>query len=87
MKLLKSEDATAEVLQVTFRHVNGTVRRGPLQELKVFDKASEWSSFAGTIEYRNIFRVEDSTARLWLDLGHLRDVSELEINGRIIGAK
>ncbi|HVU58646.1 MAG TPA: glycosyl hydrolase [Puia sp.] len=73
--------------EVTFHHFNGTVRSISLPALKPFDAQSEWKSFAGAIEYRSTLHVEDAGGRLWLDLGHLRDVSELELNGRIIGAK
>jgi len=78
--------------QVTFHHVNGTVRTVMMEDLKPFDAQSEWHAFAGTIEYRgqitrSIDKKEDHSRRLWLDLGHLRDVSEVELNGRVIGAK
>ncbi|HVV02726.1 MAG TPA: glycosyl hydrolase [Puia sp.] len=88
-------DETCRVIpewQVTFHHVDGTVRTVTMEELKAFDAQSEWHGFAGTIEYRGKLvrkgdMVEDGARRIWLDLGHLRDVSEVEINGRVIGVK
>jgi len=79
--------AVAGPWEVHFHHFDGVVRKTNLAELKPFDEQSEWKAFAGTIEYRGILRVDGASGRLWLDLGHLRDVSELELNGRIIGAK
>jgi hypothetical protein len=73
--------------EITFHHFDGVVRKTSLSEIKPFDEQSEWNSFAGTIEYRVALHLESAGGRLWLDLGHLRDVSELEINGVIIGAK
>jgi hypothetical protein len=73
--------------ELTLHHVDGVVRKAVLEKLAPFDEKSEWSSFAGTIEYRGVLHLSDTAGRLWLDLGHLRDVSELEIGGRIIGAK
>jgi hypothetical protein len=73
--------------EVTFHHFDGVVRKEELQTLAPFGEQSEWHSFAGTIEYRGTLQVEQAGGRLWLDLGHLRDVSELEVNGFLIGAK
>ncbi len=43
--------------------------------------------FAGTITYRKVLNMGDITGRAYLSLGHIYDVSELEVNGRPIGIK
>ncbi|HVW61198.1 MAG TPA: hypothetical protein VHC48_14205, partial [Puia sp.] len=73
--------------EVTFHHVNGVSKTVTLQELQAFGEDSEWNSFAGTIEYRGMFRMDKLNGRTWLDLGHLRDVSTLEMNGRRLGVR
>jgi hypothetical protein len=79
--------SVAGAWDVSFHHVDGVVRKTVLDTLKPFDEQSEWKDFAGTIEYRGVLHVDHPGGRVWLDLGHLRDVSELEINGRIVGVK
>ncbi len=73
--------------EVTFHHVNGVSRTVTLQELRAFGEDSEWNSFAGTIEYRGMLKMDELDGRVWLDLGHLRDVSTLDMNGRRMGVR
>ena len=44
-------------------------------------------SFAGSIVYYKTIKINKSTEKLWLDLGNIRCVSELEVNGKRLGAK
>lgn len=87
VELTRKRVAVQGPWEVTFHHVNGTSRTVTLQELRAFGEDSEWKSFAGTIEYRGKFRMDELNGRTWLDLGHLRDVSTLEMNGRQMGVR
>ncbi|HEY6902243.1 MAG TPA: glycosylhydrolase-like jelly roll fold domain-containing protein, partial [Puia sp.] len=69
---------------IALHHVNGTTHNITTNDLSIIDK--DWNTFAGIIEYRTQFRTT-TNKRTWLDLGHLRDVTQLELNGRPLGTK
>ena len=68
--------------EVSLHHVNGTTRTMSMSTLEAID-----NDFAGTIVYRGVVRLDRAGGRIWLDLGHVRDVTELEVNGRHVGVK
>jgi len=55
-------------------------------------RTGDWTSqgylyFAGVGEYRQVVRVGNRRGRAWLDFGACRDVLEVEVNGRPLGAR
>jgi hypothetical protein len=44
-------------------------------------------SFAGTIIYRKQIHIEKAQRTVWLNLGHLHAVSELQVNGHALGIR
>ncbi len=58
-----------------------------------FDKLSDWSTnknlgirnYSGTATYRKTFSVSATTARTWLDLGDVRELAEVRLNGKSLG--
>ena len=68
--------------EVSLHHVNGTSRKVSMSALGAIDK-----DFSGTIVYRGVLPLDRAGGRVWVDLGHLRDVSELEVNGRKVGVR
>jgi hypothetical protein len=82
-----SERTIAGPWNVSLIHVDGTTQTKVLQNLIDFSQHDDLKSFAGTIIYSNHFQVEYPNQHLILDLGHLHSVSQLEINGRLIGTR
>jgi len=68
--------------EVSLHHVNGTARIVNMSSLEAIEK-----DFAGVVVYRGVFHLDRIDGRTWLDLGHLRDVTELEVNGRRVGVR
>lgn len=72
---------------LTGQHVDGTVIKKEMEELKDLKEIPEWIQFAGNIIYRANFAVNDNTKIEWLNLGKVYGVSELFINGQNVGVK
>jgi hypothetical protein len=72
---------------VKFVHVDGTMQSRVLENLFDLSQHDNLKSFAGTIIYSNQFQVDHPDRHFVLDLGHLHSVSQLEINGRLIGTR
>ena len=69
-------------------HVDGTVQSRVLQTLVDITQLDNLKSFAGTLIYSNHFQVDRADLHAALDLGHPQySVSQLEINGRLIGTR
>ena len=82
-----SERTIAGPWNVRLLHVDGTTQTRVLQNLIDFSQHDDLKSFAGTMIYSNHFQVDHPDRHLVLDLGHLHSVSQLEINGRLIGTR
>jgi hypothetical protein len=68
-------------------HVNGTSRTIQLTELTDLKSRPDTKDFAGTILYQSVSPVNIKGSRIYLDLGHINDISELEINGMPLGTR
>jgi hypothetical protein len=68
-------------------HVNGTTQSRVLQTPIDLCQVDDLKSFAGTMIYSNHFRVDYPNRHFVLALGHLHSVSQLEINGHLIGTR
>lgn len=82
-----SEQTIAGPWNVRLVHVDGTIQTKVLQNLIDFSQYGDLKSFAGTIIYGNQFQVDHPNQHLILDLGHLHSISQLEINGHLIGTR
>jgi len=82
-----SERTIAGPWNVKLIHVDGTTQSRVLENLIDFSQHDDLKSFAGTMIYSNHFQVDHPDRHLILDLGHLHSVSQLEINGRLIGTR
>lgn len=70
-----------------FRHCHdGSVRKTPLNKLHDIKDLTEFSAFAGTITYSNIFQISDPE-NIIINLGKVFGLSELKVNGENCGAK
>jgi hypothetical protein len=69
-------------------HVDGTIQFRVLQTLMDITQLDNLKSFAGTLIYSNHVQVDRADLHAVLDLGRPQySVSQLEINGRIIGIR
>jgi len=73
--------------QVTLQHVNDTSKKITLDEPTDLKLREDTKDFSGTIIYNKVINIEDDYTKIYLSLGHIYDVSELEVNGRPMGAK
>jgi glycosyl hydrolase family 106( putative alpha-L-rhamnosidase) len=73
--------------QISLNHVNETSKRITLDSLTDLKQKDELKNFSGTIIYRTTVSIDVADKKTYLDLGHVYDVSELEVNGQYIGAK
>jgi hypothetical protein len=73
--------------ELTLNHVDGVGENRVLEDLVDFSQKEDLRSFAGIITYRNQFHIDQPGHPLWLDLGRIHCVSELEVNGRPLGVK
>jgi len=72
---------------LTGHHVNGTVVKDKIDQLKDLKEFPQWVHFCGSIVYRTNFDVGDARKVEWLNLGKVDGVSEVFINGKNAGAK
>jgi len=73
--------------QLSLNHVNGVSKKITLQQLTDLKKIEELKDFSGTIIYHKTIVINNPDKKTYLDLGHINDVSELEVNGRPMGTK
>lgn len=73
--------------QLSLNHVNGTETKLLLDQLTDLRHKEEYKDFAGTITYLTTINMVDITEKMYLSLGHIYDISELEINGQPLGTK
>ena len=72
---------------LTLIHVNGTKQSRVMQTLIDLSQQDDLKSFAGTMIYRNHFQIDHPSQHTIIDLGHLHSVSQVEINGHLIGTR
>lgn len=73
--------------QLTLNHLNNTSAKITIDSLTDLKLRPDTKDFSGVITYHNVVRVNDISGKTYLSLGHINDVSELEVNGRLIGTK
>ncbi|HZE85465.1 MAG TPA: hypothetical protein VE035_14215, partial [Puia sp.] len=66
---------------------NGVSKKTRLDQLTDLGQVEEWKDFAGTLLYHNTLVINDATGKTLLDLGHINDVSELEVNEQPMGTR
>jgi hypothetical protein len=72
---------------LTGQHINGTVVKDKINQLKDLKEFRQWVHFCGSIVYRTNFDVTDASKAEWLNLGKVHGVSEVFINGKNAGTK
>ena len=90
-EVLGLEDALNKDWSVSFQPNRGA------PEMVAFDRLSSWSDnsidgvkyFSGTATYAKTIQIPESAlapgAHLWLDLGDVKDVAEVAVNGKYLG--
>ena len=73
--------------QLTLRHLNDTTQKITLPELTDLKLRPDMQDFSGTIVYHKVINLSNAAGKTYLSLGHIYDVSEVEVNGRPLGAK
>ncbi len=73
--------------QLSLNHVNNTSEKITLDTLADLKKTASLQQFSGTILYHTVVPINDPSKKTYLSLGHIYDVSELEVNGRPLGTK
>jgi hypothetical protein len=90
-KIIKTEKAQRTVIkgpwQLTLNHINNTSQKMTQEVLADLKLSPATKDFAGSIIYKNVFNLKEITGDFYLSLGHINDVTELEINGMSIGTK
>jgi alpha-L-rhamnosidase len=89
---LASRDDTAESTIVgpwslSLVHVNGTVQSKTLKDLVDLSQDEDLRFFAGTMIYSNQFWVDTVNRNTFLDLGQVRSISRVAVNGRSVGIR
>ena len=73
--------------QLELQHINDTSKKISLPRLIDLKQRTDTKDFSGTIIYRTLVNMTNLSGKTYLTLGHIYDVSELEVNGRPIGTK
>jgi hypothetical protein len=73
--------------QLTLKHFNGTTRQLSLATLVDLKTNTDTKDFSGAIIYNTTVSLNDAAGTTYIDLGHIYDVSELEVNGRHMGTR
>lgn len=69
-----------------FHHMNGKKKQLEIGKLEDLVKNKETKSFAGEVIYEKSF-MNDSTKNKFIDLGDVQGITELTLNGKVIGTK
>jgi hypothetical protein len=73
--------------RLSLHHINGTSENITLDELADLKLRPDTKDFSGTIIYHKVINITDVAGKTYLTLGHIYDVSDVEVNGRPMGAK
>ena len=88
--VVASEDPFARVTgpwSVTFAPVVGAPYEATLPALVDLGQSADHDTFAGTATYRTPFRLDDPLSAAVLDLGDVREVAEVTLNGTPLGVR
>lgn len=69
------------------QHVNGTSKQLTQDVLTDIRQNPGMNDFGGTITYSQTIQLNDVSGKTYLSLGHIYDVSELTVNGQLIGTR
>ncbi|MEO5912134.1 MAG: glycosyl hydrolase [Pelobium sp.] len=75
------------VWQVTFNHMDGTVKKQEFRELKDLKDLPDFTHFAGTVSYQSTINLDNIATAQYLDLGKVAGISELLVNGENLGTQ
>ena len=81
------EDVISGPWQLALQHFDGSTRQITLDALTDLKKLEETKNFSGTITYNKTIQLNNISGKTYLTLGHIYDVSELEVNGQHIGTR
>ncbi len=73
--------------QLALKHFDGTTKQLALDTLIDLKKREETKDFSGTITYSKTIPLNNLGGKTLLSLGHIYDVSELEVNSQKIGTR
>jgi hypothetical protein len=84
-------DANPQVLvgswQLDLQHMNGFHRESTIDQLGDLGKIDGLSSFGGQAIYRLKFNLSEESKFAFLDLGTVREISEVTLNGKPLGVR
>lgn len=72
--------------QLQLNHINGNRQQLELESLSDLVKKNETKTFAGEVIYNKTIILDAGTYR-YIDLGDVQGVSEMTLNGKVIGAR
>jgi len=73
--------------EIILEHVNGERIEKTIEKLFDFNTNEELRSFAGVITYKTNLNINNSQKFTYLDLGRVEGISEVSMNGNILGVK
>jgi hypothetical protein len=86
MKLDQQEKELTGVWQLQLNHITGEKQTLELNSLTDLIEIQETKDFAGDVIYKNTIHINSEKFQ-YIDLGNVQGVSELTVNGRLIGTK
>ncbi len=86
MEFSKQEKELSGAWQLQLKHRNGEKQNLELKSLTDLTESKETKEFAGEVIYEKTINI-DSDNYQYIDLGDVQGVSELTLNGKLIGAK
>ena len=81
------ETAITGPWQLTLNHLNNTSQKITINELIDLKLLADTKEFSGNIIYKKVVSINSTSSKTYLSLGHINDVSELEVNGQTIGVQ
>ncbi len=91
LKIEKISDESPELIEgpweIILEHVNGQKMEKTFEKLNDFNTDEELRSFAGVINYTSNVSLRDPEKFRHIDLGIVQGVSEVTINGKLLGVK
>ena len=72
---------------ITLEHVNGSSNKMQLDNLVDFKEDERLKTFAGVARYEKVFKLPDPENFRYIDLGIVKGVSEVILNGKSLGIK
>jgi len=73
--------------KLELNHADGSTKELTLNTLTNLQKLDSTKDFAGTITYNKTIQLNNTSSKTYITLGHIYDVSELQVNGQLIGAR